>query len=456
MPEQPAKHYISDTDSTQQVINRRATQLQWAILALTLVGGALLLGQRDAEAMRAPSMLPSNSNLIELKLPIPGYSFDESTFEQQASMQWKTITVENGDNLYWMFKKNNLDSSVIHKILSLGKPTKQLKELKPGQALRLKLDNNNTPHEVIYDISPLISLHIQSKDGEWKASTIEKEYEKRFKNASGVIKSSLFEAAQESGMSTGLIMQLATIFGWDIDFALDIREGDSFTISYEELYLNGEKIKDGNILAAEFSSQSKVYRAVRYTDETGRAEYYTPDGHNMRKTFLRTPVDFTRISSRYGKRHHPVHKRVKTHKGVDYAAPAGTPIRAAGDGKVIFKGRKGGYGKTIVVKHGQKYSTLYAHMRSYAKGVRSGKQVKQGQIIGYVGKTGTATGPHLHYEFRVYGQHKNPLTVRPPKAAPIKTAYKEDFLAKTKGLIAQLDFYKRYVVARSDNENTLL
>lgn len=454
MPKQKTSHYISETPSAQHTISSRTTQLQWLALFTALVGGALLLSLDEAEAMRAPSLLQHN-DLIELSLPIPNTTFEEN-LSQQEEMQWKTITVGKGDNLYWLFTKNKLDTSVIHEILSLGKPVKRLKNLRPKQTLRVKLDSNSKAHEIIYEITPLTSLHIRHQNDEWKASTIEKEYEKRFKNASGTIQSSLFETAKTEGLSTALIMQLATIFGWDIDFALDIRGGDTFTISYEELYLNGEKIKDGNILAAEFTNNNKIYRAVRYTDETGRSEYFTPDGHNMRKTFLRTPVDFTRISSRFGKRKHPIHKRVKAHKGVDYAASAGTPIRASGDGKVVFKGRKGGYGKTIVIKHGQKYSTLYGHMRSYARGVRSGRQVKQGQVIGYVGQTGTATGPHLHYEFRVYGTHRNPLTVRPPKAAPIKAAYKIDFSDKTKGLIAQLDFYKRYVVARADNNRNVL
>ena len=251
-------------------------------------------------------------------------------------------------------------------------------------------------------------------------------------------------------MSDTLIMELAGIFGWDVDFALDIRSGDHFTLVYEELYLDGKKQRDGNILAAEFVNRGKSYRALRYVDNAGRADYYSPDGHSMRKAFLRTPVDFTRISSRFGERFHPMLKKKKNHHGVDYAAPRGTPIKAAGDGKLLFVGRKGGYGKTVIIQHGGKYSTLYAHMSRIKPGSRRGDHVRQGQVIGYVGSTGRSTGPHLHYEFRINGVHRNPLTVRLPDAAPITAKYKSDFLNKSRGLVALLDMLQRTTVALND------
>ena len=274
--------------------------------------------------------------------------------------------------------------------------------------------------------------------------------ESRITNTSGIIDSSLFLAGMAAGMSDNLIMELAGIFGWDIDFVLDIRSGDHFTLVYEELYLDGHKQRDGNILAAEFVNRGKTYRAVRYVDAQKRADYYSPDGRSMRKAFIRTPVDFTRISSRFGKRYHPTLKKRKNHHGVDYAAPRGTPIKAAGDGKLIFVGRKGGYGKTVIIQHGGKYSTLYAHMSKIKPGSRRGNRVRQGQVIGYVGSTGRSTGPHLHYEFRVNGVHRNPLTVRLPDAAPIKAQYKTDFLNKSRHLVAQLDVLQRTNVAFND------
>ena len=252
-------------------------------------------------------------------------------------------------------------------------------------------------------------------------------------------------------MTDALIMELVGIFGWDIDFALDIRNGDNFALLYEEQFLEGEKVKDGPIVAAEFTNQGRTYRAVRYTNAKGRTDYFTPDGHSMRKAFLRTPVDFRRISSRFGKRQHPTLNKMKMHKGVDYAASRGTPIKAAGDGKIIFRGRKGGYGRVVIIQHGGRYSTLYAHMEHFKKGQYVGKRVKQGDIIGYVGSSGRATGPHLHYEFRVNGTHRNPLTVKLPDAAPIEREYRKDFELKSRGLLSQLDTHTRTRVALNNN-----
>ena len=286
---------------------------------------------------------------------------------------------------------------------------------------------------------------VERKDGELVATTYNHVIETRQTHAAGVIDSSLFMAAQEAGISQNVIMELANVVGWDIDFALDIRKGDSFTVLYEELYRNGEKISDGDILAAEFINDGKAYRAVRYTNpQTNVSEYFTPDGKSMRKAFLRTPVNFARISSRFSTgRYHPVLHKVRAHKGVDYAAKSGTPIYAAGDGKVIFKGNKGGYGKTMIIQHGSKYTTLYAHLKTYNRKLKNGSRVKQGQTIAYVGKSGLATGPHLHYEFRVNGVHRNPLTVKLPASQPVPKRYMADFELTTTPVFAQLDLLAR-------------
>jgi murein DD-endopeptidase MepM/ murein hydrolase activator NlpD len=228
-------------------------------------------------------------------------------------------------------------------------------------------------------------------------------------------------------------MEMAGIFGWDIDFALELRKGDSFKLLYEEHFLDGNKLRNGPILMAEFNNDGKLFKAVRYQTPDGNTSYYDPDdGRNKKRAFIRTPVKFARISSRFTNgRFHPVLKKWRAHRGVDYAAPTGTPIKAAGNGKVIFRGTKGGYGKTVIIQHGTKYTTLYAHLSKYAKSSKKGRTIKQGQIIGYVGKTGLATGPHLHYEFRVNGVHRNPLTVKLPKADPINSKYRKDFDQKT-------------------------
>ncbi|MCU7945715.1 MAG: peptidoglycan DD-metalloendopeptidase family protein, partial [Candidatus Thiodiazotropha sp. (ex Cardiolucina cf. quadrata)] len=250
------------------------------------------------------------------------------------------------------------------------------------------------------------------------------------------------------GLSERLIMQLADIFGWDIDFALEIRSGDRFTVIFQEDYLDGEKLRDGPILAAEFVNQGRTYRALRYTDDSGNSDYFTPKGRSMRKAFLRAPVDFRRISSKFTReRYHPVLGKKRPHRGVDYAAKTGTPIKSAGDGKIIHRGKKGGYGRTVIIQHGQTYTTLYAHLSRYNKKAKRGQKVKQGQVIGYVGKTGLATGPHLHYEFRVNGVHRNPLTVKLPAAEPIAKKYRAGFQMKIQPLLSKLELINRTLVA---------
>ncbi|HEC29235.1 MAG TPA: M23 family peptidase [Gammaproteobacteria bacterium] len=302
--------------------------------------------------------------------------------------------------------------------------------------------------QLVYQYNIANSLHIRKVSTGFTASTQERKLDTRIAHASARINLSLFLAGQSAGLSDNMTMTLANIFGWDIDFALDIRQGDHFTVIYEEIFMGDKKIRDGNILAAEFVNRGRTYRAIRYTDSRGRSQYYSPKGLSMRKAFLRTPVDFSRISSRFNlRRKHPVLNRIRAHKGVDYAARPGTPVKATGDGKIIFKGRKGGYGKTIVIKHGSAYSTLYAHMRSYNKKSRYGSRVKQGQIIGYIGSTGLATGPHLHYEFRVNGHHRNPLTVRLPTASPLPKKYLADFNSKAQTLVAQLNLIKNNTLA---------
>jgi murein DD-endopeptidase MepM/ murein hydrolase activator NlpD len=252
-------------------------------------------------------------------------------------------------------------------------------------------------------------------------------------------------------MPDKLTMNLAGIFAWDIDFVLDIRRGDDFFILFEEIYQDGKFITDGEIVAAEFNNNGRTFRAVRFIDESGRSDYFTPDGRSVRKAFIRAPVDFTRISSSFNpRRKHPILNKIRAHRGVDYAAPRGTPIKAAGDGKVIFRGRKGGYGNAVILQHGGNISTLYGHMSKFANSSRIGRRVKQGQTIGYVGSTGLATAAHLHYEYRLNGVHRNPRTVKLPQAEPIKDEYRQDFLTAAGPILAELDRYKRTQIAAAN------
>ena len=243
-------------------------------------------------------------------------------------------------------------------------------------------------------------------------------------------------------------MNLAGIFAWDIDFVLDIRQGDDYYILYEEIYQDGQYVMDGEIIAAEFNNDGRTIRAIRFVNEDGRVDYFTPEGESVRKAFVRAPVDFTRISSSFNpRRRHPVLNTIRAHRGVDYAAPKGTPIKAAGDGKVIFRGRKGGYGNAVIVQHGGNITTLYAHMSNFARSAPFGSRVKQSQVIGFVGSTGLATAAHLHYEYRLNGVHRNPRTVKLPQAEPIGEKYREAFLTQVEPILAELLQYKRTQIA---------
>ncbi len=352
---------------------------------------------------------------------------------------WQSVTVKPGDSLALIFSRLGLSPTSLYNIMSLGKEVSKLKKIRPGQLLKFHIEDNELLG-LNYEMNLTKSLNISLEDNKFKAEVIHIELEKVVKHASATINDSLFLSAKKAGLSDNLIMQLVGIYGWDIDFALDIREGDSYTVIYEEQYKNGIKVSDGPIIAAEFVNRNTALRTVRFTHEDGRVDYYADNGDAMRKAFLRTPVEFARISSRFNlKRKHPILNKIRAHRGVDYAASTGTPIKATGDGTVTHAGRKGGYGRTVILKHGGKYSTVYAHLHRYARGVRSGSRVKQGQIIGYVGKSGLATGPHLHYEFRVHGVHRNPLTVKLPKVESIGKKTLPEFKIKTNPMLVELD-----------------
>ena len=327
----------------------------------------------------------------------------------------------------------------------------KLARITPGQEIDFYVNDESNLTRLVHRLDRTRALHV-SRDGDtFTFEEVVEPPEVTIATATGVIDSSLFRAGQLAGLSDNLIMQMATIFGWDVDFVLDIRDGDRFALIFEEQFKDGEKIGEGPIVAAEFTNRGRRIRAVRYVDPTGHADYFTKDGRRMRKAFLRTPVNFTRISSRFSlSRRHPILHKLRAHRGVDYAAPRGTAVKASGDGQVVFAQRKGGYGLTVILQHGSDYTTLYAHLSRFSKGIRPGSQVRQGQIIGYVGSTGLATGPHLHYEFRVRGVHRDPLKVELPRAAQLAEQYMAEFREKAKPLLASLDLVTRTSIATAD------
>ena len=353
--------------------------------------------------------------------------------------KWTSVTVKSGDSLSTLFQRVGLSAQDVYRVSQATKKSKSLRTLFPGDTLDFVIDAGQLL-KVRHIKTPLQQIIVTRQEkGHYTVETITREPDIEPRFIQGVISSSLFVDGQRAGLSQKKLMELANIFGWDIDFALDIREQDQFALIYEEEYLDDALIGEGRILAAQFTNRGEVFNAIRHSD----GSYYSPEGFSMRKAFLRSPVDFFRISSKYNpNRLHPVLKTSRPHRGVDYAASTGTPIKASGDGKVIWRGTKGGYGRTIILQHAGIYTTLYAHMSKYNSKVRKGSRVKQGQIIGYIGSSGLVTGPHLHYEFRSNGVHQDPLKVKFPNVQPLNKTQMETFKPMADTILAQLESYR--------------
>ncbi|GAA6136117.1 peptidoglycan DD-metalloendopeptidase family protein [Oceaniserpentilla sp. 4NH20-0058] len=381
------------------------------------------------------------------QLPLPDSDIKVATSE--SSSVWDMQDIKPGDTLAQLFSNEGLSPQALYQ-LTQTEHGSSLNQLHPGDKVGFNLEEK-TLQSFRLEKSLFESYVFNRTESGFVSQQVLLEPDVVETFSQGTIDSSLFETGMDAGMSNNIIMQLATIFGWDVDFALDIRQGDNFSLIYEEKYLDGKRVGDGDILVARFENQGKTYTAVRYIDSKGYPQYFTPTGLSMRKAFLRTPVDFTRISSRFNlSRKHPILHKIRAHKGVDYAARRGTPIRAAGDGKVIFAGRKGGYGKVLILQHGASYTTLYAHLNAFGRGVKVGRRVKQGQTVAYVGSSGLASGPHLHYEFRVNGVHRDPLRVRLPHAKPIAPEQKDTFMHHAEIMVMRLEshIYGDYFASR--------
>jgi murein DD-endopeptidase MepM/ murein hydrolase activator NlpD len=360
---------------------------------------------------------------------------------ESASLGATTIEVivQANDTLDSIFRRLKLGLADLASLRALPGLKRMLDALKPGESLHLtERDGGLVGFE--RRLSPSETLSITRDAQGFSADVLKNPLEAQVRTASGTIDRSLFEAVAAAGAHDQTALALAQIFGWDIDFALDIRPGDSFAVTYEELFENGKFVKDGTVLAALFRNNGRVYRAVRYVDPTGAANFYTPEGRSMRRAFLRTPVDFTRVSSTFDlHRMHPILNLIRAHTGVDYAAPIGTPVHAAGSGHIRFMGEKGGYGNVVEIDHSQGIVTVYGHLSRFAQGLHVGSRVSQGELIAYVGMTGLATGPHLHYEYRVNGEFKNPQSVHLPDALPIEGEWLADFKEKSAPILASLD-----------------
>ncbi|MEO4016000.1 OapA family protein [Pseudomonas rossensis] len=370
--------------------------------------------------------------------------------EEKKSPNHREVIVSKGDTLSTLFEKVGLPAASVHEVLASDKQAKQFSQLKHGQKLEFELSPDGQLTNLHSKVSDVESITLIKNDKGYAFNRITAKPTVRSAYVHGVINSSLSQSAARAGLSHSLTMDMASVFGYDVDFAQDIRQGDEFDVIYEQKVVNGKAVGNGPILSARFTNRGKIYTAVRYTNKQGNSSYYTADGNSMRKAFIRTPVDFARISSKFSMgRKHPILNKIRAHKGVDYAAPRGTPIKAAGDGKVLLAGRRGGYGNTVIIQHGNTYRTLYGHMQGFAKGVQTGSSVKQGQVIGYIGTTGLSTGPHLHYEFQVNGVHVDPLGQKVAMADPISKAERARFLAQSQPLMARMDQEKSTQLASS-------
>ena len=390
-----------------------------------------------AVALYPISDAEANRQVAEpLIIPVTAQPPTTPVEEVAPALEWSEQKVHSGDSLSTLFSRAQLTAIDVYQVSS-SEDGKLLRNLYPGEMFRFGVDNAGQLQELHHIQSKLVS-RVFTRDGE-SYSSEERilEPDTLLNYREGVIVDSLYMSGLDADLPDKLIMELANIFAWDIDFVFDIRKDDSFSLLFEEHFLEGEKLSVGNIIAATFTNRGKTYQAVRYTNDQGVTNYYTPEGLSMRKAFLRTPLDIFRISSGFNlKRKHPIHKKIKAHRGVDYAAPRGTPVYAAGDGKVIAAGYSKPNGNYVFIQHGQTYITKYVHL--HKKKVRKGQTVRQRQLIGTVGSTGYATGPHLHYEFLVNGVHRNPRTVKLPQANPIPKAELAAFQTATQPMLKQL------------------
>jgi murein DD-endopeptidase MepM/ murein hydrolase activator NlpD len=423
----PASSRRPDREGRQWVVTAASIL---AVAALSLLSGMNASAQRSAQVVEMVLELPQ---IDDESTPLE-YAFDS------ASDDGERVIVRNGDSLARIFARVGFSAAEVHAVATASHDARRLTRLRPNETLTIRRGDDGTLSELDYPLDDARTLRVSRDDDRFFTTIIDHPIETRISYAEGVIESSLFLAARAAGLSDSLTMEVARIFGWDVDFYLDIRGGDRFVVLYEEIYRDGEKLRDGAILAAEFVNRGRSFRAVRFVDDFDNAEFFTPEGLAMRKAFLRAPVDFTRISSNFNpRRRHPILNTIRAHRGTDYAAPAGTPIKAAGDGRIAFRGRKGGYGNMIEVQHGGNITTLYAHLSGFVRTVGVGTRVKQGQTIGYVGRTGLATAPHLHYEFRLDGVHRNPVTVALPNAHPLPVRYRDRFETRARPLLAHLE-----------------
>jgi len=425
-------HWIEDE---QHWLTRR----KLAVFGVTLAVSGVLIGLFDSGG-EEPAAVPAD--VYELTIPsrapelIPEVPGDMIPEPATGAVAWESVEVRQGQTLDGIFREQGFSISLLHEILALNGDTRGLTKIRPGDVFDFERHDDGSLKRMRYPLDEARYLLVGNEEGALSAEVLQRDITIELAEAEGVIDSSLFLAAKQAGLGDAMIMKLANIFGWDIDFVLDIRQGDRFLLVYEKLYREGEFLRDGRVLAATFINQGERFQAIWF-EHADVADYFAPDGRNMRKAFLRAPLNFSYISSNYNpRRMHPVLKRVRPHNGTDYYAPPGTPVYAAGDGTVIQSAYSKTNGHHVFIKHANSIVTKYLHFTK--RTVKQGQKVKQGQTIGTVGSSGLATGPHLHYEFVVNGVHRNPRTVPLPKVEPLEGELLTAFQAQAAPMLTHL------------------
>ncbi len=396
-----------------------------ALLLLTVLCTASIIpALQRAEPAPEPGAAARSPGLIRRALDPGAY-------------KWQSVTIRDGQTLSGVFEELGIDRGSLALAMATESGKTAFRRIRAGDVIELEINGYNRLRAMRFDRSDLEQATLTFADGKVSESVLKRALEQRLMTASGEIRSSLYADGKRAGIDGTVVNQIADVFKYDIDFVEDLRAGDRFQVVYEQSYLDGKPYRQGHVLAARFVNRGKAHSALRF-NHNGRDEYFDETGRPLRKVLMRVPIEFARLSSNFGMRRHPVLGRMRAHKGVDYAARTGTPIMAAGDGRIELAGWKNGYGKTVIINHGQGRSTLYAHMSALGKYTR-GQFVPQGAIIGRVGSTGLATGPHLHYEFRVGGKQVNPLTVTMPKPEPLRGAALAKFRSATAPALAMMD-----------------
>jgi len=439
------KNIFSKLSGNLPQFHFKLTRTKLFLFAVTLIVVGLALGgletgqDDDAVADKIVNLdLPARNEFqITPTDGIEGLSGEgTATPDISPIEEWEEVTVRSGQSLDSIFRKQGFSAKTLHEIMALNAETKQLKKIRPGDLFEFQRHEDNSLDRMRYAIDESRYLIVEHNGQQLFAHTEERDMITETTETTGTIRSSLFLAGKQAGLSDNMVMKLANLFGWDIDFVLDIREGDSFYLVYEKVYRDGSFLRDGEIVGATFVNQGEKFQAIRF-DIDGQIQYFAPDGRNMRKAFLRAPLNFSYISSNFNpKRYHPILKRVKAHNGIDYKAPKGTPVIAAGDGKVIQSAYSKYNGHHVFIQHANSIVTKYLHFTK--RTVKKGQRVKQGQVIGYVGATGLAQAPHLHYEFLLNGVHRNPRTVSLPTAEPLPKTQLAEFQQTAAPVLSQL------------------